>query len=136
MCNHFSDVTMYQVEVPNVPGDLGDGEVVAGDVLQALWLHLEHDLEEENGDNNDGQEEEESGSDGESVGGSCSNPEEMNEDFEEEPPGLLPDEDDDEDEEENEDEDHDQEVGHVGRAKRITRKRITVGDTMNDDDYR
>ena len=131
MFNHFSDVTMYQVEVPNVPGDLGDGEVVAGDVLQALWLHLEHDLEEENGDNNDGQEEEESGSDGESVGGSCSNPEEMNEDFEEEPPGLLPDEDNDEDE----DEDH-EEVVHVARAKRITRKRITVGDTMNDDDYR
>ena len=80
MFNHFSDVTMYQVEVPNVPGDLADGEVVAGDVLQALWLHLEHDLEEEN-------------------------------------------------------EDH-EEVGHDGHAKGIARKRITVGDTMNDDDYR
>ena len=133
MFNNFSDVIMYQVEVPNVPGDLGDGEVVAGDVLQALWLRLE----EENVANNDGQEEEESGSDGESVGGSCSNPEEMNEseeDYEEDPPGLLPDEDQDQDEDE--DEDHDQEHGHVGRAKRITRERITVGDTMNDDDYR
>ena len=130
MFHNFSDVIMYRGEVPNVPGGLVDGEVGAGDLMEALWLRLE----EENVANNDGQEEEESGSDGESVGGSCSNPEEMNEseeDFEEEPPGLLPDEDDDEDE----DEDH-EEVGHVGRVKRITRKRITVGDTMNDDDYR
>ena len=133
MFHNFSDVIMYRGEVPNVPGGLVDGEVGAGDLMEALWLRLE----EENVANNDGQEEEESGSDGESVGGSCSNPEEMNEseeDYEEDPPGLLPDE--DQDEEENEDEDHDQEVGHVGRAKRITRERITVGDTMNDDDYR
>ena len=65
---------------------------------------------------------------------------ESEEDYEEDPPGLLPDEDqdedDDEDEDEDEDEDHDQEHGHVGRAKRITHERITVGDTMNDDDYR
>ena len=116
-----------------MPGGLVDGEVGAGDLMEALWLCLE----EENVANNDGQEEEESGSDGESVGGSCSNPEEMNEseeDYEEDPPGLLPDKDQDEDE--YEDEDHDQEHGHVGRAKRITRERITVGDTMNDDDYR
>ena len=133
MFHNFSDVIMYRGEVPNVPGGLVDGEVGAGDLMEALWLRLE----EENVANNDGQEEEESGSDGESVGGSCSNPEEMNEseeDYEEDPPGLLPDE--DQDEEENEDEDHDQEVGHVGHAKRITRERITVGDTMNDDDYR
>ena len=133
MFYNFPDVIMYRREVSNVPGGLVDGEVGAGDLMEALWLRLE----EENVANNDGQEEEESGSDGESVGGSCSNPEEMNEseeDYEDDPPGLLLDEDQDEDEDE--DEDHDQELGHVGRAKRITRERITVGDTMNDDDYR
>ena len=113
MFHNFSDIIMYRGEVPNVPG----GEVGAADLMEALWQHLEYE--------NVGQEEEESGSDGESVGGSCSNPEEMNEDYEEDPPGLLPDE----------DEDH-EEHGHVGRATRITRERITVGDTMNDDDYR
>ena len=127
MFYNFPDVIMYRREVSNVPGGLVDGEVGAGDLMEALWLRLE----EENVANNDGQEEEESGSDGESVGGSCSNPEEMNEseeDYEEDPPGLLPDEDEDEDE----DEDHEEH----GRAKRITCQRITVGDTMNDDDYR
>ena len=134
MFYNFPDVIMYRREVSNVPGGLVDGEVGAGDLMEALWLRLE----EENGANNDGQEEEESGDDGEDeeVGGSCSNPEEeMNEseeDSEEDPPGLIQEEDEDQDEVM----DHDQEHCHVGRAKRITRERITVGDTMNDDDYR
>ena len=128
---------MFRRDVSNVPGDLVDGEVGASDLMEALWLCLE----EENVANDDGQEEEESGDDrdDEEVGGSCSNPEEMNEseeDYEEDPPGLIQDEDQDKDEDKDEDEDHDQEHGHVGRAKRITRERITVGDTMNDDDYR
>ena len=129
MFHNFSDVIMYRGEVPNVPGGLVDGEVGAGDLMEALWLRLE----EENVANNDGQEEEESGDDGEDeeVGGSCSNPEEMNEseeDSEEDPPGLILDQD--------QVMDQDQDHGDVGRARRITRQRITVAITMNDDDYR
>ena len=53
---------------------------------------------------------------------------ESEEDSEEDPPGLILDQD--------QVMDQDQEHGHVGRAKRITCQRITVADTMNDDDYR
>ena len=104
--------------------------------------------------------------DEESVGGSCSNPEdnEDNEDYEEDPPGILPVEDRDENEVKVEahEEDHDEdstgllpvedivedvvkveaheedheEDGHVGRTKRIRRDRMIVGDKMDDYEYR
>ena len=100
--------------------------------------------------------------DEESVGGSCSNPEdnEDNEDYEEDPPvedrdenevkveaheedhdedstGLLPVEDIVEDvvKVEAHEEDH-EEDGHVGRTKRIGRDRMIVGDKMDDYEYR
>ena len=131
MFHNFLDVyIMYRV--PNVPGEVG-----AAELMDALWQHLEYE--------DVGQKEEEAASDGESVGGSCSNPDQMNEDYEEDPPGLLPVEDMDEEEVEVEhhEEDHEEEHvedheedGHVRRAKRITRERINVGEKMNDYDYR
>ena len=135
MFHIFSDVyIMYPAEVPDVPGEVGAAEVT----------------------------------DEESVGGSCSNPDQMNhednEDYEEDPPGILPVEDMDENEVKVEahEEDHDEdstgllpvedivedvvkveaheedheEDSHVGRTKRIRRDRMIVGDKMDDYEYR
>ena len=83
MFHNFSDVyIMYPAEVPDVPGEVGAAEVT----------------------------------DEESVGGSCSNPDQMNhedyEDYEEDPPGLLPVEDMDEEEVdvEHHEEDHEEDL--------------------------
>ena len=85
MFHNFSDVyIMYPAEVPDVPGEVGAAEVT----------------------------------DEESVGGSCSNPDQMNhednEDYEEDPPGILPVEDMDEDEVKVEAHEEDQEEDPTG----------------------
>ena len=85
MFHNFSDVyIMYPAEVPDVPGEVGATEVT----------------------------------DEESVGGSCSNPDQMshedNEDYEEDPPGILPVEDMDEDEVKVEAHEEDQEEDPTG----------------------
>ena len=110
----FSKSIMFRSDLSNVAGEL-----VAGELLEALWLRMEEE-DIANEDSDGGEEEEESGDDGEDeeVGGSCSNPEEEM------------------DESEEDSEDQEDQEGDGGRTTRITCQRIVVADTMNAVDYR